>query len=282
MLYALIMAGGSGTRFWPKSRQRTPKQLVQIVGNGTMIQQTVARVQAEEAEAWLMDAIENISDGFVLYDADERLVISNSHWRNFYGYSEKDAAPGTKYEDLVQLDVERGVIADKGDTRENYYEKRYRYRLEETGSYGVDLTDGRSLLIRERDTTGGGRVGIHRDITERKRAEEEVQKSRDQLQALADNLPDFVSMKDTAGRFLFVNRRFEEWTCLHRDDVIGKTVYDIYSKSQATEFDALDREVLKNPHVASREVDLAYPDGNTRAIIGVRFPIISRKGEVIG
>jgi len=46
MLYAVIMAGGSGTRFWPKSRQRTPKQLVQIVGDGTMIQQTVARVEA--------------------------------------------------------------------------------------------------------------------------------------------------------------------------------------------------------------------------------------------
>ena len=45
MLYAVIMAGGSGTRFWPKSRHRTPKQLVQIVGDGTMIQQTVARVQ---------------------------------------------------------------------------------------------------------------------------------------------------------------------------------------------------------------------------------------------
>jgi len=43
--YAVIMAGGSGTRFWPVSRAATPKQLVRIVGDTTMIQATVARLQ---------------------------------------------------------------------------------------------------------------------------------------------------------------------------------------------------------------------------------------------
>lgn len=45
MTYAVIMAGGSGTRFWPVSRSATPKQLVRIVGDATMIQATVARLQ---------------------------------------------------------------------------------------------------------------------------------------------------------------------------------------------------------------------------------------------
>ena len=43
--YAVIMAGGSGTRFWPLSRGAQPKQLLNIVGDGTMIQATVARLQ---------------------------------------------------------------------------------------------------------------------------------------------------------------------------------------------------------------------------------------------
>jgi len=46
MLHAVIMAGGSGTRFWPRSRRSRPKQLIEIVGKGTMIQQTVERLQA--------------------------------------------------------------------------------------------------------------------------------------------------------------------------------------------------------------------------------------------
>lgn len=44
MLHAVVMAGGSGTRFWPKSRRPRPKQLLNLVGDGTMIQQTVARI----------------------------------------------------------------------------------------------------------------------------------------------------------------------------------------------------------------------------------------------
>jgi mannose-1-phosphate guanylyltransferase len=43
-LYAVIMAGGQGTRFWPRSRRRLPKQLLNIVGEATMLEQTVARI----------------------------------------------------------------------------------------------------------------------------------------------------------------------------------------------------------------------------------------------
>jgi mannose-1-phosphate guanylyltransferase len=44
-VHAVILAGGRGTRFWPRSRTRTPKQLLNIVGKDTMLQQTVARLQ---------------------------------------------------------------------------------------------------------------------------------------------------------------------------------------------------------------------------------------------
>jgi mannose-1-phosphate guanylyltransferase len=45
-VHAVILAGGRGTRFWPRSRTRTPKQLLNIVGNSTMLQQTVARLRS--------------------------------------------------------------------------------------------------------------------------------------------------------------------------------------------------------------------------------------------
>jgi mannose-1-phosphate guanylyltransferase len=44
-VHAVILAGGRGTRFWPRSRTRTPKQLLNIVGKATMLQQTVARLR---------------------------------------------------------------------------------------------------------------------------------------------------------------------------------------------------------------------------------------------
>src|SRR5258708_39075502 len=44
-IHAVILAGGRGTRFWPKSRSKTPKQLLNIVGRGTMLEQTVSRLR---------------------------------------------------------------------------------------------------------------------------------------------------------------------------------------------------------------------------------------------
>jgi len=45
LVHAVILAGGRGTRFWPRSRTKTPKQLLNIVGHGTMLEQTVARLR---------------------------------------------------------------------------------------------------------------------------------------------------------------------------------------------------------------------------------------------
>ena len=44
-VYAVIMAGGVGSRFWPRSREKNPKQLLEIVGDGSMLQHTVRRLK---------------------------------------------------------------------------------------------------------------------------------------------------------------------------------------------------------------------------------------------
>ena len=56
MLHAVIMAGGSGTRFWPQSRRKLPKQLLRLAGERTMLQQTLDRCSswAEPANSWIV------------------------------------------------------------------------------------------------------------------------------------------------------------------------------------------------------------------------------------
>ncbi|PYV23484.1 MAG: hypothetical protein DMG24_13840, partial [Acidobacteria bacterium] len=44
--YAVILAGGSGTRFWPLSRRKHPKQLLELFGRGTLLEQTAARIRS--------------------------------------------------------------------------------------------------------------------------------------------------------------------------------------------------------------------------------------------
>lgn len=63
MLHAVIMAGGSGTRFWPKSRRNRPKQLLCLHGEGTMIQQTLDRVRplATPQQTWIITGADQAS-----------------------------------------------------------------------------------------------------------------------------------------------------------------------------------------------------------------------------
>ena len=82
---------------------------------GIQLGRVIERKRAEEAraraEARLRDAIENVSDGFSTYDANDRLVICNSKFQEIYGYSDADVKPGTRLGRLIELDMERGIVS---------------------------------------------------------------------------------------------------------------------------------------------------------------------------
>src|SRR5205809_8136557 len=58
MLHAVIMAGGGGTRFWPRSRQRRPKQFLTLAGERTLLQQAADRIEAQvpPERTWVITA----------------------------------------------------------------------------------------------------------------------------------------------------------------------------------------------------------------------------------
>lgn len=127
-------------------------------------------------------------------------------------------------------------------------------------------------------------LGRLHDASDARVAEQSTEKeqSQESFKALADNLPVFISLKDTEGRFQFVNKVFEKWVCVNSDDIIGKSVFELYPNKQALEFAAKDREAIDNQSIISEEVELSYPDGQTRTVISTRFPVLSSTDDVIG
>jgi PAS domain S-box-containing protein len=130
-----------------------------------------SEVRTRAAEQRLRDAVESLTDGFALYDAEDRLVLYNRKWMELYSYSEDDLAPGVLYEDLVRLDAAREAVAGDVDA---YIRQRLAYRRRFGGSFDLQLKDGRWITIREGETSEGGIVGVQTDITDRMEAIESL------------------------------------------------------------------------------------------------------------
>ena len=78
-------------------------------------------------EAVLLEAMDNIPAAFVVYDQNDRLIVCNKKFREFYGYSEADAAPGVTHQELGLIDQSRGVKVVGAHPAE-YMQSRLRYR----------------------------------------------------------------------------------------------------------------------------------------------------------
>jgi len=110
-------------------------------------------------------------------------------------------------------------------------------------------------------------------LEERVAAQKKLEESRDVIRALADNVPELITLKDASGRYMFVNRCFEEWTGMTRIEVLGRRASDVYPRELAERFDEQDaRAMAERLHVKVEE-EVTYPDGNARTVSITRFPV---------
>ena len=211
------------------------------------------------AEALLRDAIDNMSDGFVVYDSDDRLVTCNQNWKDIYRYSDDEAAPGTAYKDLIRLDLAKGLIAEEGGQAEAYEARRFAYRKELASDFEVRFADGRWISYHEELTSTGGRVAIQRDVTERKEAEDEVRASEARLLSILEASPLGVTVTRADGAALFVNPRAIEMLGHTADELLTTGATALYR-------DPADREryvaaLEADGTVRNFEVEMQHSDG---------------------
>lgn len=161
-----------------------------------------ARLRAETAHQLLVDAIESISDAFVLFDKDQRIVLFNRRFKSLWNRTGARIHGGTRLADMRRLAESSGLIAEE-----------YRGKGNEPTVYR--LHTGRWVQVSERPTREGGLVMLYTDITEVKisetmrREQALAQKSR-LLQRAVDNLSQGVAMISADGSLELWNRRFLE------------------------------------------------------------------------
>jgi signal transduction histidine kinase len=150
----------------------------------------IAALKESEATAQgrLHDAIESMNGGFVLYDGEDRLVMCNETYRQMYPETRDLNVAGTRFEDLIRADVARGQVPEAVGREEQWLAERMRAHLSDQSTSEQQLGDGRWILVSERRTGEGGVVGIRTDISARKEAELQLQKTLDELKAATERL----------------------------------------------------------------------------------------------
>jgi two-component system, cell cycle sensor histidine kinase PleC len=146
---------------------------VDITEQKTLVEKTVA------ADLRLRDAIETIPEAFVLWDADNRLVLCNSNFQELHDLPEEAITVGASYESVVaagQKPVVRNKIVTAGPA------------IPGARTFEAQLEDGRWLHISERRTKDGGYVSVGTDITALKTHEEKLIDSEKRLMATVSDL----------------------------------------------------------------------------------------------
>jgi PAS domain S-box-containing protein len=118
-----------------------------------------------------------------------------------------------------------------------------------------------------------------RDITERERATAALRESQQLLQAIVDNSVPIIYVKDLDGRYLLVNRRFEEIFHRTRDTLLGRTDHDLFPKEAADAFRDMDRRVVAADAPLTEEEVAPHHDG-PHDYLSVKAPLRDRDGRV--
>src|SRR3546814_851517 len=136
--------------------------------------QRLARAMSEAkiARQQLQQAIDAIGEGFILYDSNDRIVLCNHKYRDFFPLLGDLLKPGTHFRDIIQAAAEAGVIVEVVTDPDAWITSRIEYHRRKSCQFQQLLSDGRWIQISERATNDGGRVTIVTEITHFRRLEE--------------------------------------------------------------------------------------------------------------
>jgi two-component system sensor histidine kinase UhpB len=172
---------------------------------------------------------------------------------------------------------------------EFYPEPKYRQQaIEFMSSPNPEFAD---LRVRVRDgraidtswskvkLSDGTEIYIGRDITKRKRAEEELRQTEERIRAILEYSPNWIFLKDTEGRYLLVNREIERVFGISQEQIKGKTDGEIFPPEQAAEYRANDLKVLRAGRTMEFEERALLEDGPHTSIVH-KFPLFDTHGNI--
>ncbi|MCV3210364.1 EAL domain-containing protein [Mesorhizobium sp. YC-39] len=153
-------------------------------------------------------AVENMSHGLCMFDADERMIICNGNYLSIFCLDAEIVRPGIRFFDILQHSVDIGVASQSA--AELYAIRKPYIDQAKPSTYEETLSDGRIIDISHRPLASGGWVSIYEDITVQRRAEQELKEQHRRFDAALANMSQGLLMYDADGKLIVRNERFLE------------------------------------------------------------------------
>lgn len=174
-----------------------------------------AREAERQASLRLADAVQGMPDGFVLFDADDRLVMCNERYRELYDRSAAVLVPGARFEDILRYGLAHGQYPEAAGREEAWLAEALRVRQGEPGDFLRELPDDRWLHVRRCRTHDHGIIGIFTDVTAQVQRERALDAARAEaelaqrlLREAVNALPAGVEVYDAQDRLVVFNEEF--------------------------------------------------------------------------
>jgi len=187
--------------------------------------------ELRENQARFLAAIDNMNEGFALFDADDRLIQCNDRYLEAFAPDMVGKVkPGITFEEMVRVAAGHGFYDSWSQDPDRAVEERLARHRNPEGPMEVRRGDGRWFLFIEDRTPDGGTVLLRRDITERKQAEEELRESVAIVNLLRDTAAaanSAVSFEEAIATCLAIICRFTGWPIGHAfllDETTGTLV----------------------------------------------------------
>jgi len=232
-------------------------QQAHILAAATELQRS--KQSLEQSNLLLHTALKNMAHGLCMFDGAQRLVVCNERYGKMYGLTPEQTAPGTTLQSILEARVRAGTAPQ--DAVE-YIRTRLGEVLAGKPYYTENkMIDGRVYAVSHQPMADGGWVATHIDITEQRRAEQELDETKQFLDSIVENIPVSVVVKDAKTRkYLLVNRAFETMLGYPRSAMLGRTAFDIHRPQDATNIDDADTELLQGAaDVTYREIEVNTP-----------------------
>ena len=260
-------------------------------------------------------AIDNIPQGVCFFDADERLILRNRRYCEIYRIAPERVLPGATLSEIMALRIAAGTAPSAVDAF--FAQARATRAQAAPGTWTGRIADGRTIQICQWPTPDGGWLAAHDDITDlnsacpmaRGQAAQvrsgstpdggwgpihagiagfeaacPIENQYLSLQALIDQTPDYLWVKDTESRFVIANMALaSDSGVANPADMIGLTDFDIHPAERARGFRDAELTILRTgePMIEKEEL-IVNSSGDKKWILTTKTPLRNERNEIYG